>query len=119
MFDFCSLYKKIMTQFRINIIVAMAIIEGPVGVSIYSETKSPIITERHPIIPEMNTIATGLRTNGRAAAGGIINMAVTNNIPTTLIATAIIMANPRFNIQCSLLGFIPEAIANSSLTVEI
>ena len=61
--------------------VAKATIDGPVGVSHSTEAASPPSTERVPMIAATAAMVSGVREKGRAAAAGMINMAVINSAP--------------------------------------
>ena len=81
-------------------------IDGPVGVSRIKEELMPMITERIPNIILKKTIISGFFENKRTPAGGIINNATINRIPSAFIEIAMRIAKVIFNINCSNLGFI-------------
>ena len=58
------------------------------------------------MVAAISAIASGVRERLRAAAAGMINKAAIKRTPTTLIATATVMASASVRISCSCLGFI-------------
>ena len=76
----------------VKIITRITIIVGPVGVSNKTEEYKPRIIDKIPIMDEFMPIWSGELDICLAEAAGIINIEVTNNIPTILthVATNII-----------------------------
>ena len=76
----------------VKIITNITIIVGPVGVSNKTEEYNPRIIDKIPIMDEFMPIWSGELDICLAEAAGIINIEVTNNIPTILthVATNII-----------------------------
>ena len=72
-----------------------------------------------PMIAATAAMVSGVREKGRAAAAGMINMAVINNAPTTLIATAPRTASASVSTSCYLRGSRPPAVATSEFSVAI
>ena len=68
--------------------VAETTIEGPVGVSHWSDPHSPNETDRAAMMVAKMAICSGLFDIWRAAAAGIMSSDVMSRMPTTFIATA-------------------------------
>ena len=100
-----------------NITAAATTILGPEGVSHVSEPNKPTHTAITPIIAASTAIISGLGANRRAAAAGMINNDVINNIPTIFMAIAITAAINNIKIIRARSGCKPSAAANSELTV--
>ena len=93
----------------INVTAATQTMDGPAGVSSTKAARRPIIADSIPIKPAAMAIPSGVRDKGRAAAAGMINIAAMSNTPTTLMATATVMAREIVNASCSRFGLIPFA----------
>ena len=65
-----------------------ATMDGPAGASVNQAKRNPRYTPTAPIRTAITAIASGVRASGRAAAAGMINMAVISKAPVTLIAAA-------------------------------
>ena len=78
------------------------------------EPLRPTVTEMQLTSAAANTIISGSRAKFRAAAAGIINMAVIRSTPTTLIDTATVIPSPIVKNSCSRFGLKPLAYDNSS-----
>ena len=90
---------------------------GPVGVSNFSDAISPPNAAKAPSPMAQIAIVSGVRAKGRAVAAGMISMAAMSRAPTTLIATATMIASANVRINCSRFGFPPEAWARSGFSV--
>ena len=93
----------------------MATMLGPVGVSKANETASPLSAETAPTAMAARAIVSGVRVRGRAAAAGMISIAAINSAPTTLIATATVIARARVRTRFSRRGCPPDAVDKSGL----
>ena len=82
---------------------------GPGGVSKLYEALRPAVTEIQLTKPAANTIISGSRARFRAAAAGIINIAVIRSTPTTLIDTATVIPSAMVKNSCSRFGLKPLA----------
>jgi hypothetical protein len=91
-----------------KITAATQTIEGPAGVSNMYANRSLTKADTLPIPAATKAILSGVRLRGLAAAG-MINIGAIINTPTTLIATATVMANAIVRTSCSRFGLIPLA----------
>ncbi len=96
---------------------AATTIVGPEGVSHVREPNNPPITDADPISPEITTICSGLLENRRAAAAGMISIAVMRSTPIISIDIAITHAIRKTKMILARSGFIPSAFAISRSTV--
>ena len=67
-------------------------IDGPGGVSKFSDRIRPPATEIPPITDAQTAICSGVSLNARAVDAGIIKSVATNKMPTTLIAVVTVSA---------------------------
>ncbi len=94
-----------------NIIVRIAIIDGPVGISKIIEENIPIKTEAIAIKPDPKAILVGEFVICLEAAAGIISIDVISSIPTTFTQVATKITNNIKKIELTIDVLIPSDFA--------